>query len=104
MQRVKWGVILLTTLGVGTCVAFSGMIGFVALIVPHLCRFLVGADHRWLIPGSALVGAAVLVLSDVLARTCAAPAELPIGILTSAAGGPFFLWLLMNANRRLKMP
>jgi iron complex transport system permease protein len=104
MQRVKWGVIILTTLGVGTCVAFSGMIGFVALIVPHLCRFLVGADHRWLIPCSAFAGASMLVLSDVLARTCAAPAELPIGILTSAAGGPFFLWLLVNANRRARVP
>jgi len=68
----------------------------VGLVVPHLLRLLIGPDHRWLLPGSALLGALLLLGADVLARTLAAPAEIPIGIITGLLGSPFFLWLLFR--------
>ncbi|MEE4361739.1 MAG: iron ABC transporter permease [Pseudomonadales bacterium] len=94
VERVKRSAILLVSLAVGAAVALTGVIGFVGLVVPHLVRLLLGPDHRVLLPASALAGAALLLLADVLARTLVLPAELPIGILTSCVGGPFFLWLL----------
>jgi iron complex transport system permease protein len=87
-------VVLLTALGVGASVAVSGVIGFVGLVVPHLVRTLLGPDHRRLLPASALVGATLLSLADLLARTIVAPAELPVGIVTAAIGAPIFLWQL----------
>lgn len=75
-------------------VAVAGVIGFVGLVIPHLVRLLWGSDHRFLIPASVLLGAAFLVLADALARTVAAPIELPIGVVTAFVGVPFFLWLL----------
>lgn len=81
---------------VGSGIAIAGPIGFVGLIVPHLVRALVGADHRRLIPVSALAGGATLVLCDLLARTLLFPAELPVGVLTALFGGPFFLALLIR--------
>ncbi len=91
-ERLKWQVIILTALAIGVSVAFCGMIGFVGLVVPHILRFFVGADHRWLLPASALGGAILLVAADTLSRTVIAPAELPIGILTALLGAPLFLW------------
>ena len=76
----------------------TGSIGFVGLVVPHLLRMAFGPDHRLLLPASALGGASLLVAADTLARTVAAPAELPIGVLTALVGGPFFLWLLLRAR------
>lgn len=96
VERLKRGTIGLTALGVGAAVAASGMIGFVGLVVPHLVRLALGPDHRTLLPASALLGALLLVLADLVARTIVAPAELPIGIVTALAGGPFFLWLLLR--------
>ena len=81
---------------VGASVAAAGMIGFVGIVVPHVLRLIAGADHKMLLPASALLGAALLVAADAVARTIAAPAELPIGILTAAIGAPFFLWLLLR--------
>jgi iron complex transport system permease protein len=75
-------------------VAAGGIIGFVGLIAPHVARRLVGETHAWLVPASALLGAALLVLADTVARTITAPVELPVGIVTAALGGPFFLYLL----------
>jgi len=95
-QQVKVWVVALAAIGVGGCVAQAGMIGFVGLVVPHLLRLLIGPDHRWLIPGSALLGDALLILADTISRTLVAPAEMPIGILTAAVGSPFFLALLMK--------
>jgi len=86
---------------VGVSVAASGAIGFVGLIVPHLVRLVLGPGHRLLLPASALLGAGLLVLADVLARTVVAPAELPIGVLTTLLGGPFFLGLLIARRRSL---
>jgi len=99
-QRVKRLVIVLAALAVGAAVAVSGVIGFIGLVVPHLLRLAAGPDHRLLLPGSALLGGALLVLADLLARTVVAPAELPLGILTALVGGPFFLWLLLQRRSR----
>ncbi len=96
VERVKRLAILLTALAVGASVALTGVIGFVGLVVPHLVRLTLGPDHRLLLPASALLGAILLLLADLLARTVVLPAELPIGILTSCVGGPFFLWLLLR--------
>lgn len=100
-QRIKIGIILLTSIGVGGCVAQTGMIGFIGLVVPHLLRLLIGPDHRWLLPGAAILGAAILLIADTVARTIVAPAEMPIGIITAAVGAPFFLGLLWRQRRRL---
>ncbi|HDZ55764.1 MAG TPA: iron ABC transporter permease [Pseudomonas xinjiangensis] len=99
VERVKRELILLTALGVGACVAAAGLIGFVGLVVPHLVRLMLGADHRQVIPASMLLGGALLLLADVAARMLIAPAELPLGILTAALGAPFFLVMLMRAQR-----
>jgi iron complex transport system permease protein len=96
VQRVKAFAILLVAIAVSASVAASGMIGFVGIVVPHVLRLMAGADHRMLLPASSLLGAALLVAADTVARTIAAPAELPIGILTAAIGAPFFLWLLLR--------
>ena len=99
VQRVKKKLILLTTLGIGTAVAVAGMIGFVGLIVPHIVRLLIGPDHRWLLPVSALAGGVLLLIADTLARVIIAPVELPTGILTAILGAPFFIMLLIQQRR-----
>jgi iron complex transport system permease protein len=100
VERVKRELVLLTALGVGACVAVSGLIGFVGLVIPHLVRLMLGADHRRVIPASMLLGGGLLLLADVVARLAIAPAELPIGILTALLGAPFFLLLLLRARHR----
>jgi len=67
--------------------------------VPHVMRFCLGSDHRWLLPSSALAGAILLLLADTLARTLVVPAEMPVGLLTSLIGGPWFLWLILRQQR-----
>ncbi|RJL19552.1 FecCD family ABC transporter permease [Paracoccus siganidrum] len=84
----------------GATTAVCGPIGFVGLIVPHLCRLLVGVDHRWLLPFSALTGAALLVASDVAGRIIARPAELDVGIVTAFIGAPFFIWIVRRQRVR----
>jgi iron complex transport system permease protein len=96
VEVVKAAIIVLSALAVGAAVSVSGIIGFVGLVVPHLLRLALGPDHRTLLPGSVLLGAALLLFADLFARTVVAPAELPIGIVTSLVGGPFFLWLLLR--------
>lgn len=80
----------------GAAVSLGGPIGFIGIVVPHLVRLLVGADHRVVLPASALFGAAFLVLCDLVARTALSPLELPVGVITALIGGPFFLWLLVR--------
>lgn len=99
VDRFKYVCVALVAAGVGAAVAVSGTIGFVGIVVPHLLRMVVGPDHRILLPASALGGAALLLWADVVARTLAPPAELPIGVLTALLGAPFFLWLLRRASR-----
>ena len=88
---------------VGGVVAVCGPIGFVGMMVPHICRLLIGPDHRYLAPASCLFGGAFLALCDTFARTVLAPAELPVGVVTALLGGPFFIWLLLSGatNRDL---
>lgn len=80
----------------GAIVALCGPIGFVGMMVPHICRLIIGEDHRYLIPATLLFGGSFLVICDTLARLVIAPAELPVGVITTLLGGPFFLWLLMR--------
>jgi iron complex transport system permease protein len=98
VESVRRLTILLTALGVGASVALTGIIGFVGLAAPHLVRLMGGPSHRFVLPGSALMGALLVVLADLLARIAVSPAELPVGVVTSALGAPFFIWLL---RRRL---
>jgi iron complex transport system permease protein len=100
VPRARRAVLLAASLMIGASVAVSGLIGFVGLIVPHLLRMVAGADHRRLIPASALLGAAFLALADTLARTLLAPGELPVGALTALVGGPLFLVLLRRELAR----
>jgi iron complex transport system permease protein len=86
------------SLATGAAVALAGPVSFVGLIVPHLVRLLVGADHRLVLPASALFGAAFLIGCDLVARTIIAPRELPVGIITAIIGGPVFLWLLLRKS------
>jgi iron complex transport system permease protein len=99
--RARGAVFLAASLATGAAVALAGMVGFVGLIVPHFLRRLLGPDHRVLVPASALLGAAFLVLADALARLAFLPlgSEPPVGALTALAGGPFFLWLLRRSGR-----
>ena len=94
-QRVAF---LSASLATGAAVAVGGPIGFIGIIIPHLVRLLVGADHRLVLPASACLGAAFLVVCDVAARTLLAPMELPVGVITAMLGGPFFLWLLVRSR------
>ncbi len=98
-DRIKRQVVVCVALAVGAAVAVSGVIGFIGLVVPHLVRLIMGPDHRYLLPGSMLLGASLLLGADLLSRTLVAPAELPIGIITALIGGPFFLWLLLSQRR-----
>ncbi|UJD94430.1 iron ABC transporter permease [Lelliottia amnigena] len=93
VQRV---LLLCSALLVASAVAVSGVIGFIGLVVPHLMRMWLGADHRAVIPGSVLAGAVLLLIADTLARTIVAPAEMPVGLLTSLLGAPWFLWLIFR--------
>ncbi|MFJ7775710.1 FecCD family ABC transporter permease [Streptomyces yangpuensis] len=97
--RFRAAVFVLTSLVIGVLVACSGAIGFVGLMVPHAARMAVGAGHRALLPVAALGGAVFLLLADLIARTAAAPEEIPVGVVTALVGGPFFLWMLRRAGR-----
>jgi iron complex transport system permease protein len=96
VQRLKILSVLLVSVAVGAAVACSGLIGFVGIIVPHMLRLSVGANYRFLLPASALLGATLLVGADIFARIVVAPSELPIGIVTATLGAPFFIWLLLR--------
>ena len=99
VEALKRGLLAFTCIAVGAAVAFTGLIGFIGLVVPHLIRLIAGPDHRGLIPASALLGGALLTLADLLARTAASPVELPIGLVTALLGAPFFLVLLVRDRR-----
>ena len=100
VKRLKRRIVLCSAAAVGAGVALAGMIGFVGLVVPHLVRLAIGAGHRFVLPCSALLGAALTILADLLARTAVAPAEIPVSLVTSAIGAPFFLWLIAKARPR----
>lgn len=100
VERTTWFVLLAASWMTACAVAFCGLIGFVGLMIPHIMRMLVGADHRRLLPAAALAGAAFLPLADTIARTVMAPTELPVGVITTLLGGPAFLYILMRHLRR----
>ena len=90
--------IVAASLATAAAVAVAGLIGFVGIVVPHAVRLVVGASNRWIVPLSALCGAAFLVLADLAARTVVSPGELPIGVVTAVIGAPFFAVLLRRAG------
>ena len=98
-ERLKRRVFVAAALLTGTVVAFTGPIGFVGLIVPHVLRSLVGQDNRFLVPTAALAGGAFLLAADTLARNVVAPAELSVGVITAFCGAPFFVWVLRTRTR-----
>jgi iron complex transport system permease protein len=99
-DRIQRVVFVVSALLTGVVVSLCGMIGFVGMVVPHLVRIHCGADHRLLLPASALTGGMLLVLADTLARTVVAPAEVPVGVVTALIGGPYFLYLLVTRQYR----
>ena len=98
VTRVRWITIIAATLTTAAAVAYAGIIGFVGLVVPHIIRMVWGGDYRRLIPLSFLGGASLLLLADVVARSLFAPQEIPVGIITSLLGAPFFLWILRRSK------
>jgi len=97
-ERLKTIMLVVAAVMTAAAVAFTGVIGFIGLIVPHMVRLMVGADHRILVPSATLTGAIFLILADSAARTIVAPAELPVGIITAMCGGPFFIYLLRRSR------
>ena len=100
-SRVKLLIVILSTLAVGASVAVSGIIGFVGLLVPHMVRLMGGVDNKFVLPASALTGALVLCIADVLARMLTAPVEQPIGVVTALIGTPVFLYILIRDKKKL---
>ena len=96
VRAVRLGMLAVAAVLAGAAVSFAGLVGFVGLVVPHLMRFFVGHDNRWVVPVSALAGAAFVVGCDLLARVLFAPYELPVGILLAFIGGPFFIYLILK--------
>lgn len=101
VSRVKRNVVILATMAVGSSVAVSGIIGFVGLLVPHTVRLCIGVDHRYVLPASALLGALILTLADMIARTIVSPIELPIGVITALLGTPLFLYILIKDKKKI---
>ncbi len=101
VEWLKKKIILISSIMVGISVSFCGMIGFIGLITPHLIRMIIGPNHNYLIPASALLGALLLTTSDIIAKSIISPAQLPIGVVTSCIGAPFFIWLIYNQKKRL---
>ncbi len=100
VDRLRRMIFLATSVMIGAAVSVSGIISFVGLIVPHVLRLALGADHRLLLPASLIGGAVFLVIADLAARVLIAPAELPVGAITALCGGPFFIYMLRRAGRR----
>jgi iron complex transport system permease protein len=98
--RTRTLILLAASFATAAAVAFSGIIGFIGLIIPHIMRLWLGADYRKLLPLAMIGGAAVLLFADVLARVVMAPQELPVGVVTALAGAPFFVWVLRRAKNQ----
>jgi iron complex transport system permease protein len=100
VERLRLSGLMISTFAASCCLAFTGVIGFIGLMGPHICRMIIGSDHRYLIPCAGLMGAAILLISDTLARTIMSPVEIPVGIIMYAIGGVFFLFLIMRGRGR----
>ncbi|MHC1680235.1 MAG: FecCD family ABC transporter permease [Methanomassiliicoccales archaeon] len=103
VKRFKTGMFVLVSALAAVCVAFTGIIGFVGLIVPHLVRMIIGGDHRLLLPASMVVGANILLVADIVCKTVIAPSELPIGAVISIIGAPFFGYLMIRMGKEYVM-
>ena len=101
IDRVKIILLVLASLMAAAAVSVSGIIGFVGLITPHILRIIVGPNHKILYPTSAIAGGVVLLMSDTIARTILSPREIPVGIITSIIGVPFFLYLLIRSKKQI---
>lgn len=99
IKKLKKNIIFSSAIIVGVSVSLTGMIGFVGLIVPHMVRLIIGVNHKYLLQGSIFFGAFLMVLADLISRIIISPAELPVGLITSAIGAPFFLWLIFNMKK-----
>ena len=100
LKKVKWMLLGLSAALTGSAVAFSGVIGFIDLIAPHVTRKVFGASHRFVVPLSALFGGAFMVLADLISRTILTPIELPVGAVTALIGAPFFAWVYFGRSRK----
>lgn len=100
VDSLRRNLLIVCTLITSACLAFTGVIGFIGLMAPHICRILIGNDNRYLIPASALVGAVILLISDTISRILLSPQELPVGILLYLIGGVFFIWLVTRKKGR----
>lgn len=100
VQKTRYLLFFVTSLCVGAIVALCGPIGFIGMMVPHMCRLLIGSDHSWLTPATLLFGGCFLIICDTIARLIIAPAEIPVGVITTLIGGPFFLWLLIKSRNK----
>ena len=98
VERLRLFCLFITTLAASSCLAFTGVIGFIGLMAPHICRMFIGNDYRYLIPCSALIGGIILMVSDTFARTIMAPQEIPVGIIMYVIGGIFFLFLILRGK------
>jgi iron complex transport system permease protein len=100
VEQLRLKGLLVATFAASCCLAFTGIIGFIGLMAPHICRIVIGNDHRYLIPCSALLGASILLISDTVARTIISPVEIPVGIIMYLIGGFFFLFLILRGRGR----
>ena len=96
VERIRMMTMILTALIAATIVSFTGLIGFIGLVAPHIARMIIGADNRYLFLASAIFGAAILIIADIVGKTVVSPAVLPVGVITSFLGGPLFLWLIIR--------
>ncbi|MEM4278952.1 MAG: iron ABC transporter permease [Archaeoglobaceae archaeon] len=101
-QRIRLEGMLLSSFLTAVCVSFTGIIGFIGLVAPHIVRLTIGGDYRFLIPSSALVGALVLLASDTVGRTVISPVIIPVGIITSIVGAPMFIYLLLRGGKSVR--
>ena len=101
VPRMQKALVLVSSLLAGVTIAVSGSIGFIGMMVPHICRIIAGSDHKKILPMSVLLGGCFVIWADVAARTVLAPEELPVGILTAVIGGPCFIILLKSRSGRL---
>lgn len=102
-KTLKRVMMILTAVLTGFCVAYCGVIGFIGLVIPHVCRMIVGGDHRLLMPASIVLGALVLLIADIFCKTIAEPSELPIGAIVAVIGVPFFLFLMIKEGKKYAM-
>ena len=103
VARLRSSLLLISTLVTSVCIAFTGIIGFIGLIAPHLTRMLIGNDNRYLFPASGLMGAFILLVSDIVARMVIRPSELPVGVIMYIVGGIFFIWMVTRRKKEVAM-